>query len=221
MNRKIIPIITTAAIAATSFAPSLPALAATNSRKAITKYKSILSKSDYKWTKDTSWNPDVNKTKNYRFAVYDVNGDGVKELFLNNTAAASADGYVSVLTCKNGKIKKLAPDMDYIVYKKSGIVQASYGHMGVERDTYYQLKNGKWVKKASGIQTDNNQLGEDSSKVLYKGKDYSYTECKVAGRDVSYKKYSSYLKKLLKHDTKTVKLKYYKNTAANRSKYLK
>lgn len=159
----------------------------------------------------------------YKFALYDVNKDGVKELFLQNNEASHADGWARALSYHNGKTVKLGALDDITVYKKSGVVCEYTIHQGYVDAYYYKLQQGKWKQKAYTLSVATADFNSDYyGKPLHKGKNITTITCKINGKKVSsYKTYKADMNKLLKNDEKTVKLTYHKNTAANREKYLK
>lgn len=213
-------VLATGLVVGTSFAMTVPAFAATNGQQAINRYKAILSKPTYSWSSNN--NPVANKTKDYRFALYDANHDGVKELFLNNSNASHVDGWETALTFYKGKVKTLRPFDQVGVYKKSGIVYKNTIHMGCVETYYYRIRNGKWVKVAYSSTVPTKSYAKEAyGKALYKGKNNTYVKCQIKGKNVSYKSYKKGLNGLLKNSNKKAKLTYHKNTAANRNKYLK
>lgn len=142
-----------------------------------------------------------------KFAVADVNGDGVKELLSQDSLYIYKSGKVVEAAYGIGFRYSLYPNKNYIFYNQQ------YDTSGAEG--YYRLtKKGKLKELAYNERTGNDFLAEygvcEKEKHIYR----------VNGKKVSKKKYNAYVKKLTKN-AKQLKPKYRKNTAKNRKKYLK
>ena len=83
-------------------AQTVSASTASTNKKAVDAYRKILAKKTYSWDK---YVPGANKTGNYLFACVDLNGDGIKELIIENPNACYAAGYVKIFTYVNNRIK--------------------------------------------------------------------------------------------------------------------
>jgi hypothetical protein len=147
------------------------------------------------------------KSASDEFALAYINGDKVPELIYGNNA---------IYTYKNGSVSTMATyTMSYIkgYYKKTGIVDVSYAHgniygSSVKWDYYYKVSGkGNTIKL---------------TKCLYEetGKKSTTTYLNSGYSNISKTKFKQQLKKLTK-SRKLIKVKYYKNTAANRKKLLK
>jgi hypothetical protein len=225
----------TAGVAALSLAPASDtdqpgfvqtAQAQTKAKKAKRAYKRLLSGSSYQWG---SYLEEVAKASNYDFALGDINGDKVPELFIQNHAVSYSEGYSRVYTYYKGKTKLLTklsvPPAK--IYKKRHVLYYWDMHTGSMWGTFYKLKHGKLVKKASwqGIDEIEHEL-EHAHHTLHKHGSCYYTKCKIGSKSVGFKKYRSYVRKLLevkKLPSETLKSKgwnYHKNTRANRAAYL-
>lgn len=231
--------------AATSLAPTDTGLVqqaqakqskATKAKKA---YKKFLSGSKYKWAVSyESWS-DEWRSKNpasYRFALKDVNGDKVPELMVENTETYYAAGYGRLYTFYKGKVK-LASRLSnpYCkVNKKAHVLYYQDQHTGAYWGEYYKLKKGKLVEKASWIGEDMKPTsyghhaapkivrhGAEKTLWAVNGLYFTSDSYKVNGKKTSYKKYKRYVSKLTKHHSKATSFKFHKNTAKNRTKYLK
>ena len=179
-------------------------------KKAITAYKKLLSKEKYNWCKDEKWNRKVNKTQNYKFACIDLNGDGIKELVIENPETSWADGSVKIFRYVKGKVKKVLICHGFEWYKKSKIILVEDAHTGTYWGTYFKIKNnGKTVKKAEYSGTDDKSYKNQAKhKKSFYGMTVYYTSYKINGKETSYK-----------NESKT-KIELYKNTKENREFYL-
>ena len=122
-SKKILSLILIAALMITGInIKTVKTYAKDTNKKAITAYRKLLSKEKYKWREDYSSAPDVNKTKNYKFACIDLNGDGIKELVVENPEACWADGSVKIFRYVKGKVKKVLLCHGFEWYKKSKII---------------------------------------------------------------------------------------------------
>lgn len=143
-----------------------------------------------------------------KFALADINRDGVKELFIGED-----DWQSTLFIYKSGKVEEADwnwgityyPNKNYIVFQKVGLCD--------DYTKYYRLsKKGKMIVLAEKIGEVRFVDGKlDNRKVKY-----TY---KLKGKKATKKKYNSYVKKL-KKNAKKLKLKFHENTYENRSKYL-
>jgi hypothetical protein len=142
------------------------------------------------------------------FAVFDINGDGVKELYLTGD-----DGYhANIYTYYKGKVKQIdsAFSGKYIYYRNANLVYSDTYHSSFDK-SYSKLKNGKMVTLASA--EGEITFDENDNQVI------TYSKYTVKGKTTTKAKYNAYVKKLKSGKTKG-KLKLYKNTQKNRNKYL-
>lgn len=221
-SKKILSLILIAALMITGInIKTVKTYAKDTNKKAITAYRKLLSKEKHKWREDYSSAPDVNKTKNYKFACIDLNGDGIKELVVENPEACWADGSVKIFRYVKGKVKKVLLCHGFEWYKKSKIILVNDAHTGAYWGTYYKIKNnGKIVKKAEYSGTDDKSYKKQAKhKESFYGMTVYYTSYKINGKKTSYKKYKAALKKMLKAK-KYTKIQLYKNTEDNRDLYL-
>ena len=153
-----------------------------------------------KWTKFTSYG-----REQLRFALVDINRDGVPELLLRNYGgAAHFEGYQAVYCYENGTVKELIKD-DAVMrfYPQTGIfVTAYYGSDSIE--TYYKMtKKGKVSEIGSAPQSD---LVSD-------------TPFKWRRKKVSRKEFKRLVKKEAgKNPVELRSRDWQKNTSANRQK---
>lgn len=172
--------------------------AASQKTKALKAYKSYMAK----------------KGSSAKFAVAYLDKDSVPELIYY---VPSKPQY-KVFTWKNGKMKTVF-SADYSkdvsnsydlthYYKKKGVLRAVpySGAAGISGKGYFVYSGGKYKCRLSRI----NAFGEIS---CYKVSGMKFTK-------ISASQFNSSLKKLT-GNSKVSKLKYYKNTAANRTKRLK
>lgn len=158
----------------------------------------------------------------YSFALADVNGDKVPELFVENDQASYAEGYSRVYTYRKGSVKLL---MKFSVpptklYKKKHVLYYWDMRTGSYWGRYFKLSKGKLVLKAEwrarDVRTSNG------------GAVIKYSSFKVGGKSVSHKKYKRSVKKLTGAKavsvTQSMGMKssftYHENTSANRAAYL-
>lgn len=142
-----------------------------------------------------------------KFALLDLNKDGVSEFIYT----PDGDGYhVDIAAYVNGKAKSIGSGFSGIqkYYPNKHIYYSQTTHTGVDEYTYYKF-TGKKLKVLAEKYGEINETGKSL-------KPYRY---KVNGKKVSAKKYNAYVKKLLSGANNT-KLKWHKNTAKNRKKYL-
>lgn len=194
MNKKLIIMVLTFMLAVVGFSGT-EAQAASKKTKALRAYADYIVENDYK-----------------QFALADINGDGVKELFLKF-------GYEDELyVYKSGKVVRIDdfnyawgvtyyPNKNYIFTQRVGIFD--------DTTVYYRLtKKGKIKALAGKYGSVSIEDGD-----IVNGRKVKYTY-RVNGKKVTKKKYNAYVKKL-KKNSKKLKLKYRENTYKNRKKYLK
>lgn len=145
-------------------------------------------------------------TGSYGFALAYIDGDGVPELVFDDTIYSYKNGSIQSVT-KLGWSNCMLQGF----YKKTGIIDVFYAHANIygsiHWDYYYKYSKGKCKQKLTkSIYNDSN----GSATGYYNAKDNS----------ISKTKFQRQLKKLV-GTKKMTKFKYYKNTAANRKKYLK
>ena len=122
MKKSIIKIIACLFVASMLLpANAVSAEAASQNQKALKAYEKILSNPTYSWSSLSN----ENKTKDYKFACEDLNGDGVKELILYNPTASYGSGYVKILMYVNNKVKLVSTNSGFGWYKKRKIIQAA------------------------------------------------------------------------------------------------
>ena len=160
-------------------------------KKAMKAYKRLL--------KNTSYD---------KFALADINRDGVKELFICDESGMMSD---QLYVYKSGKVVKV-DDYSWAwgigFYSNKKYIYAERVGMFDDIIAYYRLNsNGKII-----------ELARRSGEVTFNGnRKVKYTYI-VKGKEVTKKKYNSYVKKL-KKKAKKLELKYHENTSKNRKKY--
>lgn len=144
-----------------------------------------------------------------KFAVIDINHDGVKEIVTTGDDMYHACVYAYV----NGEVTRIDEAFSgaYVWYKNKNLVFNCSAHTGYYPESYAKFKNGKMVVLA-------NAEGEDyiDAKGSFSIK-YKYY---IDGKKATKEKYKAYVKKL-KANAKKGKIALHKNTKANRNKYLK
>lgn len=154
-----------------------------------------------------------------KFALIDLNKDGIKEMVMTSDGGYHAE----ILAYVKGKVKIVGNSFASAgtdkYYPNKKIYYTAILHMGDVIYTHYKF-NGKTMKAVAekhGSDYINLKTGKPKkSSEMSTFAPYKYT---VNGKKVSKKKYQSYVKKLLK-GAKSQKLKWHKNTKANRSRYL-
>ncbi len=183
----------------------LNAQAASQKTKAIKAYTKMMSKSTMRWGADTYYTKVP--TKNCEFAIAYIDNDSVPELIVRNTRDIThIAGFGVVYTYRNGKVqvvKNIHIDDKFYYYKKKGVFVSMYVSGGTA-ESYWTLSKGKAVCRLSKE---------------YRMIDRKYTYY-AASKKTSKKKFNAALKKLVGSKKKTA-VKFYKNTAAARKKYMK
>ena len=172
--------------------------AASQKSMALKAYNQFLSKTYI------DWESGYVETKNCSFALAYVDKDNVPELLVVGAGKPvyHASGYGRLYTYKNGKVVQVAKIRDgFRYYKKTGIYIATSFLWG-QIDHYMKL---------SGTSTKE-KLGSFAS--------YKTTYSDEKGKTISKSAFQKKLKKLV-GKKKPVIAKAYKNTSANRKKYLK
>ncbi|BBF42481.1 hypothetical protein lbkm_1163 [Lachnospiraceae bacterium KM106-2] len=201
------------------------ASAKTQNRNALKAYKKLLAKKTFNWTTNGSADS-ANQTANYSFFCVDLNKDKVKELVLINDESYYAAGYLRVYTFKNNKVKLVyTSGNDVAFYPNKGLIVEQGQHTGYYWENYVKFeKNGKVKTVANRGGTDNKEYVPSGNKVQQINKSGAYPIYyylyEINGSKTSYSKYKSKVKSL-KKGAKACKQKSHKNTASNRSKYIK
>lgn len=199
---------------------SLTAQASSTKTKALKSYAKLLSKSKISTNKL--------KSSGCSFALAYIDNNSVPELVIKSFQLGSSNGYYVVYTYKNGKAVQIGNLLgtSFGYYKKKGVFRDMryFTHpMGGPGDqtTYYKLSNGKITSMLSKAVYEPDPFYKRTKSMYY----YYYCAGSDSSNYKSIKKsnYNSRLKKLIgsKTLTKDTKMKFYKNTAANRKKYLK
>ena len=197
-------------------AQTVSASTASTNKKVVDAYRKILAKKTYSWDK---YAPGANKTSNYLFACVDLNGDGIKELIIENPNACYAAGYVKIFTYVNNRVKCVTTCSGFQWYKKAKIIGIEDAHTGAYWGDYYKLgKNGELLSKASYSGTDSKYYARHVKHTgMVNGYKVYYTSYRINGKETSYSNYKKQFKKITKNQKAiTVQLK--KNTKANRAK---
>lgn len=222
MKRKFLVLFISFCVLVSCLFASNQAMAVDNSKKAMEAYRQLLSKKQYQWTEDVNeFSVNTNLTKSLKFYCADINGDGVKELFLQNTVASWAAGYIKVFTFKKGKVRCVLDSHDIQIYKKTNAIKSSESHTGAYYVTYYKLsKKNNLVEKLSCAGTDMKEYANPIKHIEKVSDDFKiyYTSYQVNKKEASYKAYKKKEKELIKYGVK--KIKWHKNTKNNRALYL-
>lgn len=151
-----------------------------------------------------------------KFALLDINQDGVSELIFTPDGSR-----FQIVTYINGKLKGFGPGFSdkRKFFPNKHIVYSQIMRMGDDVYTYYKFTGNKMkiVAEKYGCDYMNAVTGKKKKNPTgYSFAPYAY---KVNGKKVSKKKYQAYVKKLL-FGTKKAKLKWHKNNATNRKRFL-
>lgn len=145
------------------------------------------------------------------FALVYLNNDSIPELLVKDNFDRSYKDYRLIFTYKNGKVTLLNHDIFSKYYKKTGmytrVIKLSTNRTGLR-----EIQHNKLV-------------GKQSKRYLIRQKGKSYGTminryCDGNMNDISPAEYNRRLKKLTK-SKKATSVKYYKNSATNRKRYLK
>ncbi|MDE6132342.1 MAG: hypothetical protein K2G04_03060 [Oscillospiraceae bacterium] len=156
--------VTSAESTVTTAEPSETTTVTTESEKKITTEAIDTSSVDYiKETLQTEWNEDVAAVNIY---AADLNGDGVKELFINYSLGAGINGFVYVYDVSDG-IKKL--------YEISARIWADKAQLYADTDgkVHFILKNG-YASFNSSLDYAFFDITHDSIKMPFYADDYQY-----------------------------------------------
>lgn len=204
----------------TAFAQPVFAGTSATNKKAVAAYKKILARKTFSWDR---YVPEANKTAKYLFACVDLNGDGIKELIIENPVACYAAGYVKIFTYVNNRVKCVTTCSGFQWYKKAKIIGIEDAHTGGFWGDYYKLdKNGELISKASYSGTIYKHYAKHVKHIgkinVLNGYRGYYTSYQINGKETSYNNYKKQFKKITKNQKAiTVQLK--KNTKANRAKF--
>ena len=197
--------------------PNYKVYAKTNSKNnaAMKQYKALLT--DSKKAKEVLAHCVIQVDSKCKFALIDLNKDGIKEM-----ALTSDDGYhLYIVGYVNGKVKLIecgfAGEQKY--YTNKHIYYSLTSHTGDYTASYYKFNGVKMKLIAEKQGSMNVNLKTGKAKPDPMTASYAPYEYTVKGKKVSKKKYKAYVKKLLK-GAKNEKLKWHKNTKTNRSKYI-
>lgn len=186
--------------------PHSQSYAKTTELQALDAYKALLSGKSVKWG-DTNSKIPLEKCS---FALAYIDNNTVPELILQNIGNTDhAVGYGSLYTYKNNKVVclgSLSMNDTLYYYKKKGIYVDNYTGMGFSSDFYNKLSGTKISTK---LIKSKNYLADNSIACSYS----------TGSEEITKVQFKRKLKKLVGLKKKTV-LRFYQNTASNRSKYL-
>lgn len=180
--------------------------AASKKSAALKAYNSFLQKKSYRVY--TRYSVSFSKVS---FGLAYLNNDSVPELIVKDNVDRSYKDYRLIFTYKNGKVTLLNHDIFSKYYKKTGmytrVLKLSTNRTGLREIQYNKL------------------VGKQSKRYLIRQKGKSYGTminryCDGNMNDISPAEYNRRLKKLTK-SKKATSVKYRKNSAANRKRYLK
>ncbi len=173
-------------------------------KKAMAAYKKVLEKSKYK-------NSSYNK---FKFATYDINGDGVKELLIDSGGEYSAAQYCEIYTYYKGKARKLKAE--YLIYRPivftNGVFSCGFAHTGGYYENYYKIKKGKLQLVSRHYYHDG--PGPSGGLAFYTD------ECVVDGLSSTADAFTAWRNAYDSTHTKA-KISYHNNSKSCRNKFLK
>lgn len=168
----------------------------------------------YDWGSDK--NASLDKCK---FALVDLDGDGVDELLVQNLNASHANGYERLFGYNGGQVVELAAARDGLKLFKSGaILNLSVGR-GSWSGTYSTLQNGR-VSEVASFESGDTPGSSDVTQNFSDPGGESGPYCrslKVNGADASLDAYLATVRKLADQE---ITPSLVDNTAANRSQLL-
>lgn len=144
-------------------------------------------------------------------------------LLAKNNAASHGAGYAGIYQYVDGKVKCMGlHDMVYILYRKSGVIafEDMGGGYGTRDVTYYKLDSGDVMEEcAFTLVLYKKDWGDEYDRLREMNGPDKYM---VNGKPVPKPEFSKFKKELKGSDkNKASKIKFRKNTASNRKKYLK
>lgn len=201
---------------AVSILPSMQAQAASQKTKALKAYKKLLSQGKTPWEESTPMSGS-------QFAIVYLDNNNVPELIIKNENVPRYARPGRLYTYAKGKVvevgilylDKLDKVMDkspFSYYKKTGIYGYGCYEMGYCTKNYYKMSG----TKSSHTGLTNTYYTSDYYNSSYRNK----VEYKVNNKTASKSAFTKKLKKLTK-SKKVTTPKFYKNTKANRNRYLK
>ena len=204
------------------FAFAMPASAASTKSKALKAYKKLLAQKEITFVKsiDGTTTKESFPTSKMKFALVYLDNNTVPELVIDNLDNIPIMWYGEILfsdfgnavfTYKGGKLKQLDVSSSNWrltkVYKKKGVFYSNNTYHKKDA-TYYYIKGTKTIG-----------IGSFENGKYYKRENGKYYK-NGAIKPIKKSAFQKLLKKYV-GSTKATKIKYYKNTAANRKKYLK
>lgn len=144
-------------------------------------------------------------------------------LLAKNDAASHAAGYVGIYQYIDGKVKCMGlSDSVAVLYSKSGVIALEHtgGGYGTRDVTYYRLNSGDIMEECAFTSILYKKDWKDEYDSLRKmnGPD----QYSINGKSVSKSEFQKFKKEIKGRDkNKASKIKFRKNTASNRKKYVK
>jgi hypothetical protein len=211
---------------------------AENNSAAKAAYRTLLA-NGFDWTSGSS-NTSYDSS-DYRFAIYDIDGDGVVELLVDNPNTITADGcQFRVFTYYNGQVVENVLDNSewgLLCFEGTDVVGLAGGRMGTYGESLYTISEGHLVLLATAQYMDEydyekygsgepNLHEQTGINPIFSGDgsqsdstSYIFTVCQVNGADVDYNTYESTVESLT-DGVNGVWFDYVDNTEANRASVL-
>lgn len=166
------------------------------------------------------WGSDKNASLDgCKFALVDLDGDGVDELLVQNLNASHANGYERLFGYNGGQVVELAAGRDGLKLFKSGAILSLSVGRGSWSGAYSTLQNGK-VSEVASFESGDTPGSSDITRNFSDPGGESGPYCrslKVNGADASLDAYLATTRKLADQE---ITPSLVDNTAANRSQLL-
>ena len=162
----------------------------------------------FKSIESSDYNTYVESCGAKKFAVYDLDGDGVMELF------TKIGDYISLFSYTDNERHLLLSTNKGIKIYNNGVFYIYYLSDDSVNESWYTFKSGRCLLKAEKHGSTEKNLITGGIKSEERQNSYLPYVYEKDGKEVSYIQYKKYKNKTLK--SKRVKLKWYNNTLENR-----
>lgn len=167
-------------------------------KEAVQAYKNYLGQDSIKWS-NSSYQGGYYQKENFKFALADVNLDGVPELFLDCDRTSCAEGHQAVFYYLDGKVTEAdRGEWMEAYYPSKGIVEVVYGQKYGSKITGYV----KIPKKGKAFEAARTKKGYDYGSGSYNWNGNYYWDSK----QVTESEFNNLLKNLV--GKKKIKIEY-------------